>query len=63
MRPEGRLADVQGRSALSQPDRLAQAEHMSTDVPYILVGLAALIILAIILGLLSARWFVSATKG
>jgi len=36
---------------------------MSTDVPYILVGLAALVLLAITLGMLSARWFVHATKG
>jgi len=52
----------QGPSALSQPDRLAQAEHMPTDVLHILVGLAALILSAITLGMLSARWFVSATK-
>ena len=52
----------QGPSALSQPDWPAQAEHMPTDFVQILIGLAALILSAITLGMLSARLFVSATK-
>jgi hypothetical protein len=60
--PTGRPARAQGRSALSQPEGLAQAQHMPTDVLHILVALAALILLAIALGMLSARWFVSATQ-
>jgi hypothetical protein len=35
---------------------------MPTDVLYVLVALAALIIVAVTLGMLSARWFVSATQ-
>ena len=52
----------QGPSALSRPDRQAQAEHMPTDALNILIGLAALIFVAVTLGLLSARLFVSASK-
>jgi len=51
-----------GPSALSRPDWLAQAEHMPTDAVYILIGLAALIFVAVTLGLLTARLFVSASR-
>ena len=35
---------------------------MSTDAVYILIGLAALIFVAVTLGLLTARLFVSASR-